>query len=119
MTRRIEHTTRYSVSHQELMEALQDAVLLARRHRIQGAIEAEVVERHRDAERLVQEAISRLLENRTVLVVAHRLSTVARADQIAVLEAGKLVELGSHDELVSAGGLYQRLHRLEVVTHSE
>jgi subfamily B ATP-binding cassette protein MsbA len=68
-----------------------------------------------ESERLVQEAIARLLENRTVLVIAHRLSTVARADQIAVLEAGRLVELGSHDELVSAGGLYQRLHSLETV----
>ncbi len=72
-----------------------------------------------EAERLVQEAIARLLENRTVLVVAHRLSTVARADQIAVLEGGQLVELGSHDELVSAGGVYQRLHRLEVVAEAD
>ena len=72
-----------------------------------------------EAERLVQEAIARLLENRTVLVVAHRLSTVARADQIAVLEGGQLVELGSHDELVSAGGVYQRLHKLEVVVRAD
>lgn len=71
-----------------------------------------------ESERLVQDAIGRLLENRTVLVIAHRLSTVARADQIAVLEAGRLVELGNHDELVSAGGLYQRLHSLELVAQS-
>ena len=69
-----------------------------------------------ESERLVQDAIARLLEDRTVLVIAHRLSTVARADQIAVLEAGRLVELGSHDDLVSAGGLYQRMHNLETVT---
>ncbi len=68
-----------------------------------------------ESERLVQEAIARLLENRTVLVIAHRLSTVAHADQIAVLEAGRLVELGKHDELVSAGGVYQRLHSWEAV----
>ena len=72
-----------------------------------------------ESERLVQDAIARLLENRTVLVIAHRLSTVARADQIAVLEAGRLVELGSHDELVSAGGVYQRLHTLEMVAQPE
>ncbi len=71
-----------------------------------------------ESERLVQDAIARLLENRTVLVIAHRLSTVARADQIAVLEAGRLVELGNHAELVKAGGVYQRLHSLEMVTNS-
>jgi len=68
-----------------------------------------------EAENLVQEAIGRLLENRTVFVIAHRLSTVAIADQIVVLERGKLVERGRHDELVAAGGVYQRLHRLEMV----
>ena len=72
-----------------------------------------------ESERLVQDAIARLLENRTVLVIAHRLSTVARADQIAVLEAGQLVELGKHDDLVEAGGVYQRLHTLEVVMKSD
>ena len=72
-----------------------------------------------ESERLVQAAIGRLLENRTVLVIAHRLSTVARADQIAVLEGGRLVEAGKHDELVSAGGVYQRLHALELVGHNE
>lgn len=67
------------------------------------------------AERLVQGAIARLLENRTVLVIAHRLSTVVRADQIVVLDSGRLVERGRHDELAAAGGLYQRLHSLELV----
>jgi subfamily B ATP-binding cassette protein MsbA len=67
-----------------------------------------------ESERLVQDAVARLMENRTVLVVAHRLSTVARSDQIAVLDAGHLVELGRHDELIAAGGVYQRLHALEM-----
>lgn len=67
-----------------------------------------------ESERLVQEAIARLMENRTVLVVAHRLSTVAMADQIAVLEAGRLVELGRHDQLLAAGGVYERLYSLEM-----
>ena len=70
-----------------------------------------------ESERLVQEAIARLLEHRTVFVIAHRLSTVSRADQIVVLEQGRVVERGRHAELIRAGGLYQRLHlpQLELV----
>jgi subfamily B ATP-binding cassette protein MsbA len=67
-----------------------------------------------ESERLVQEAIQRLLEHRTVLVIAHRMATVARADHIAVLSGGRVVEEGTHAELVLAGGLYQRLHSLEL-----
>jgi subfamily B ATP-binding cassette protein MsbA len=63
-----------------------------------------------ESERLVQSAIAKLLEGRTVLVIAHRLTTVARADVIAVLDGGRVVERGRHDELIVAGGLYQRLH---------
>ena len=60
-------------------------------------------------EALVQGAVSRLLEERTVLVVAHRLSTISQADRIAVMEAGRVVELGSHAELLRAGGAYAKL----------
>jgi subfamily B ATP-binding cassette protein MsbA len=67
-----------------------------------------------ESERPVQEAIGRLLENRTVFVIAHRLSTVARAYRIAVLDGGRLVECGRHHELARAGGLYHRLLRLEL-----
>ncbi len=67
-----------------------------------------------ESERLVQVAIARLLQNRTVLVVAHRLSTVARADRIVVLDGGRLIEQGRHEELVRAGGLYQRLVSVEL-----
>lgn len=66
-----------------------------------------------ESEQLVQGAIGRLLANRTVLVIAHRLSTVAQADLIVVMDDGRLVEHGRHGELISAGGLYQRLHTLE------
>jgi subfamily B ATP-binding cassette protein MsbA len=67
-----------------------------------------------ESEHLVQVAIGRLLQNRTVLVVAHRLSTVARADVIAVLDRGRVVEQGRHGELIRAGGLYQRLVSVEL-----
>jgi subfamily B ATP-binding cassette protein MsbA len=63
-----------------------------------------------ESEALVREAIARLLEHRTVFVVAHRLSTVARADHIVVLEHGRVVERGRHADLIRGGGLYQRLY---------
>ena len=66
-----------------------------------------------ESERLVQEAIERLMADRTVLVIAHRLSTVRDADQIAVLDAGRLVELGDHTALYHASGLYRRLYDLQ------
>jgi subfamily B ATP-binding cassette protein MsbA len=66
-----------------------------------------------ESERLVQEAIDRLVRDRTVLVIAHRLATVRDADRIIVLDDGRVVESGSHAELVARGGLYQRLHDLQ------
>ena len=62
------------------------------------------------SERQVQQAITRLMENRTVLVVAHRLSTVLGADSIAVLDDGRVAEWGRHEDLVTAGGRYQELY---------
>lgn len=66
-----------------------------------------------ESERLIQDAIERLLEGRTVFVVAHRLSTVQRADQILVLEDGHIVERGDHQTLLDGGGRYKRLHDLQ------
>jgi subfamily B ATP-binding cassette protein MsbA len=66
-----------------------------------------------ESERLVQEAIERLMKDRTVLVIAHRLATVRHADQILVLEAGRVVEYGMHAALIERDGLYRRLHDLQ------
>ena len=66
------------------------------------------------SEQVVQEAISNLMKGRTVIVIAHRLSTVQSADKIAVLEQGRISATGTHDELSSRGGLYQELVRLQL-----
>ena len=66
-----------------------------------------------ESEQKVREALTRLMVGRTCLVVAHRLSTVRAAHRIVVLEAGRIVEQGTHDELVSRGGRYSRLHLLQ------
>ena len=66
-----------------------------------------------ESERLVQEAVDRLLEGRTVFVIAHRLSTVVHADQILVLNRGEIIERGTHAELLAAGGAYHRLYSLQ------
>jgi subfamily B ATP-binding cassette protein MsbA len=66
-----------------------------------------------ESERLVQDAIDRLMQERTVLVVAHRLATVLDADEILVLDAGRIVERGSHAALIAEGGLYRRLYELQ------
>jgi len=66
-----------------------------------------------ESELLVQRALANLMAGRTVIVIAHRLSTVRRADRIVVLDRGRIVETGRHEDLVAAGGVYQRLHELQ------
>ena len=66
-----------------------------------------------ESERLIQDALKRLLRNRTVIVIAHRLSTIEHADQIVVLDAGRIVERGTHRELLDRNGHYAALHRVQ------
>ncbi len=67
-----------------------------------------------ESEALIQQALERILRNRTTVIIAHRLSTVEQADRIAVLDDGKLVELGSHRELLDRQGLYARLYQQQL-----
>ena len=68
-----------------------------------------------ESERLVQQALARLMKGRTTIVIAHRLSTIREADPIVVMDEGKVVETGSHDDLLARDGAYARLHRLQFV----
>lgn len=66
-----------------------------------------------ESERLVQDALETLMQGRTTFVIAHRLSTVRRADRIIVLDGGRVVEEGTHDKLMTSGGLYKRLYEIQ------
>jgi subfamily B ATP-binding cassette protein MsbA len=68
-----------------------------------------------ESERAVQEAVAHLMAGRTTLVIAHRLSTIRRADRILVVEDGRIVESGTHGELLEGGRLYKRLHQMQLV----
>ncbi|MDQ6992050.1 MAG: lipid A export permease/ATP-binding protein MsbA [Mariprofundus sp.] len=66
-----------------------------------------------ESERLVQQAIERLMQGRTAIVIAHRLSTIRNADRIVVLEEGRVSQIGCHDELLARGGIYSELYHLQ------
>ena len=72
-----------------------------------------------ESERLVQDALNHLIPNRTTLVIAHRLSTIEHADQVLVLDQGRLVEQGTHAQLLAQGGLYSHLHRMQFREEAE
>jgi subfamily B ATP-binding cassette protein MsbA len=72
-----------------------------------------------ESEALVGRALANLMEGRTTLVIAHRLSTVRRADRILVLDRGRLVESGTHRELLTRNGLYRRLHDMQFFVEKE
>ena len=66
-----------------------------------------------ESERYVQASLDKLMQGRTTFVVAHRLSTIERADRIVVMEQGRIVEIGQHRQLLGKGGLYAQLYRIQ------
>ena len=66
-----------------------------------------------ESERLVQEALERLMKSRTTIAIAHRLSTIKNADEICVLYEGEIVERGTHDELIALNGYYKKLNDMQ------
>ena len=68
-----------------------------------------------ESERLVQDALAKLMKTRTTIAVAHRLSTIRNADEICVLHEGRIIERGTHDELISNNGYYKKLHEMQQV----
>ena len=68
-----------------------------------------------ESERLVQDALEKLMKNRTTIVIAHRLSTIVNADRIYVLHEGKVKEVGNHEELIAKGGIYNKLVEMQQV----
>jgi subfamily B ATP-binding cassette protein MsbA len=66
-----------------------------------------------ESERLVQDALNKLMQNRTSIVIAHRLSTIQHADEIIVMQKGEIIERGNHSALINANGTYQKLHEMQ------
>jgi subfamily B ATP-binding cassette protein MsbA len=72
-----------------------------------------------ESEMLVQTALGNLMAGRTVVVIAHRISTIRRAHKIVVMEQGRIAEIGNHEELMAHGGIYHRLHELQNVVWTD
>ena len=74
------------------------------------------IKREQNSEQLVQDALTKLMENRTSIVIAHRLSTIKNADEIVVLHEGEIVEQGTHDALLNRQGHYYKLHKMQNIS---
>ena len=72
-----------------------------------------------ESERIVQDAINKLMKNRTCIVIAHRLSTIRAVDRIVVLGKGRVIEEGTHQQLLARGGVYAKLYRLRTAQDEE
>ena len=72
-----------------------------------------------ESERLVQMALTNLMRDKTSIVIAHRLSTIRKADKIVVMEKGRVLQTGTHTELLDAGGTYKRLYELQFADEEE
>ena len=70
-----------------------------------------------ESEQLIQHAIDTLISGRTAIVIAHRLSTIRKADKIIVLDKGEIKEMGTHEQLLRAGGFYATLHEMQFEKH--
>ena len=68
-----------------------------------------------ESEKLVQDALEKLMKNKTVLIIAHRLSTIKKADRIVVMDNGSIVDIGTHEELFKKNGIYKKLHQLQLL----
>ena len=81
---------------------------------IVGCSDEATSELDAESEFIFQKALANLVEGRTVFVIAHRLATVMRADQIVVVDGGHIAEMGTHEDLLAQKGLYNRLHTLQM-----